>query len=464
LEDPVGPNMKPNLEKSAHDISEYLRTQNAYSLVDGLLKELMTKQPADPIQHMLNYLNADIPLQGPLKVVVSCLPSLGLSPLVKRLAESLGVAYISAVDLLHGHGINAPGGAFADDKKAIELVIERVKKSTDSMQGFVLEGFPCTRFQTSYLAEHRIVPTHVLVLTGAVEQQDLNERERETFRLHACHASTALEIYQNSGKVKVIDTSLLEGEAVLAEMMKTVRTCPRSKGPRSPPRIVIVGPRGIGAREHASRLAARLGAVLVDARQLEAEPAANQKCKGQQAERRQLDAAGRLDANPSIDVANFQALSAEDPLGSVGVRLRQVDCTEQGWVLCGFPRTEEQAAQLAADDRLTPMRVVMLQASLETCVQRLRHRFVDIVTGNVWTAPPPNNDIRNRLRRRPEDVEETVAADYATYKHAVPGMLQALNPNGADGRCLELHADVPPEVVFSELVEFVERPLPLAEL
>lgn len=479
LQDPAAVDWKPDLQRSLYDISEYLREQNAYDLFEGLTKELVSQQPKDPIDHMLTYLKATSHAGGPLNVIVSRAPGSAISPSAKKLATHFGLQYISAGELLRKSGVKTSDIVYADDNKVSELVVARLEEARRKHQGFVLEGFPRTRFQTSYLKEKSIVPTHVLVLTS--HDEHILERNRKIaggeitgeglpdsvlkskIDAHTCHNSSALEVY--SHLIQVIQNTGEQQDAMFGSMVEAVRMVPRSQCPALPPRIVVLGPRGVGAKEHSKRLASRLGAVFVDGAELlkRATPVvATKSGKGKKAEEEQLSAAagGGRGTLAIMDLPNVEALTAKDPLGIVGVRLRQEDCRRQGWVLSGFPNTVELAGLLASDEKLAPVRTVVLKASEEICMSRLRHIFVDSVTGEIWTTLPVNAELRKRMQRRPEDNPAKVSVAHSEHQANIQGVIKAL---GVGGRCLEIDAEGSPEKVFAQAVEFVERPLPIPD-
>eukprot|EP00929_Paragymnodinium_shiwhaense_P112343 TRINITY_DN8059_c0_g1_i1.p1 TRINITY_DN8059_c0_g1~~TRINITY_DN8059_c0_g1_i1.p1 ORF type:complete len:478 (-),score=152.19 TRINITY_DN8059_c0_g1_i1:193-1626(-) len=475
----------PSSRKSLHDINEYMRDQNAYDLFDSILQELATRQPKDPIDHMLRFLSKPHSAQGPLVVLVSRAPGSQHAGLAGQLAQQFNCDYISAGELLREVGqVDTFGlGGYAEDEKVAELVLARIKKAQEKMQGLVLEGFPRTRIQTSRLMENAVVPTHVLVLKASDEQiMEYNRKQPDSkkspedvlqgkLRMHACHNPSALEAYTN--KTTVIDTVNTDAKQVYAEMVKAVRMQQRSKAPLTPPRIVLLGPRGAGAHEHASRLATRLGAVFVDAAdfQSSAEPSSpssslrKSKTGTVLASEKSMEVASEASQRfASMELPNAEALAKKDKVGIVGVRLRQEDCTKQGWVLCNFPLSAELAEALAADEYLRPTRVMSLQASEETCLSRLRHLFIDPVTGKIWTSEPENPEIRRRVFRRPEDQPEAVQRMHEDYVAHIGQLLEILQGGGKDlGKCTEIPADGPADAVFKELVEFAERPPPLTD-
>jgi len=278
--------------------------------------------------------------------------------------------------------------------------------------------------------------------------------------LYTCHSSAALEQY--TSKIKVID-AFAPADFVSSEMERVVRMLPRSKGPGCPPRVLVIGPRGSGAREHASRLASRLGLVFVDAERLQSCSSRQEEApEGQKASRERIQAGpvSPRSMKTSLDIPKekLASISGKDPLGEVGVRLRQPDCKTQGYVMCGFVSNTEIARVLAEDPRLSPTRVIALQASVSVCLNRLRHISVDKVTGKVWTSRPVDENVRKRLSQNSRDTPAAVQASCEAYAANLPTIIDAL---GRDGRCMEMQADGDPEDVYADVVEFVERPLPL---
>lgn len=459
LADPVAADHKPDLGSSLFEISEYLEKQQAYDLFDYLLRDLLVVQPQDPLQHLINCLDVQVP-SGPLQVFVSSSPGVGRSDLCRNLAAKFGLKYISAGELLRDQlGVDTAKLDLADDKDVSNAVIEAVKQAKSLMQGFVLDGFPRTRMQTTVLQEQAIVPTHVLVLKASTEK--IFERQaliqdgaitgnyvepkvmEAKINQYTCHCSAALETY--TSKIKVID-AFAPPEYVASEMERIVRMLPRSKGPGCPPRVVILGPRGSGVREHASRLASRLGAVFVDGERLQSSTT-----------RSQLQPSLTMTTSIDLPKEQLSSIAGEDDLGEVGVRLRQPDCKMNGYVLCGFVSTPQIAKVLAEDVLLCPTRIVALRVSVDVCVQRLRHVAVDKITGKVWTCRPKCENVRKRLQKSQQDAPAAVAASCEAFAASLSSILQTF---GNDGRCIEIQAEGNPEDAYADVVEFVERPLP----
>lgn len=67
----------------------------------------------------------------------------------------------------------------------------------------------------------------------------------------------------------------------------------------------------------------------------------------------------------------------------VALRVQQPDCVVSGWLLDGFPHTEEQAMALQRLG-LVPDKVVFLTASQSVLLDRTRYRRIDMDTNRVY--------------------------------------------------------------------------------
>lgn len=466
LQDPVTVEQKPDLSAGLNEIKEYFQQQGAYDLFDHLLKEIMIHQPADPLEFMLKCLSSEAS-PGPLRIVMASAPGLGRGGWARRIAQHFGLEHICTGDLLKESGVNTTSVGYScynEEEKAAQLVVERIKQCHGEMKGWVLDGFPRTRAQATFLKEASIVPTHVLLFQANVEgiwkrqEQILNGEAKGTYmppeelekklRLHSCHTEAALESYQHL--IHLIDMDKDE-DAVWQQMETSVRLKQRSQGPHPAPRVVLLGPRGVGTREHASLLAARLGVVFVDGL-----APLGKDSKGQSATESERALAVTRSIT-TMDVPGVQRMVNGDALGEVGVRLRCSDCTQQGFVLCNWPASDEMAKALANDPILRPTRVVALTASLEVCTSRLRHLLTDPITGKIWTTVPKSEEIRKRVVRRPEDAPQRVQADYDNYDMGIGGILEELGL----AHSTFISAERAPQAVATDIAEFVERPLSL---
>lgn len=85
-------------------------------------------------------------------------------------------------------------------------------------------------------------------------------------------------------------------------------------------------------------------------------------------------------------------------------RLNQSDCLTFGWILDGFPRTQQQANVLEANG-LNPDIVIVLDVPDSVLLQRILGRRMDPTTGIIYhlTYDPPPEHIKSRLIQRHDD-------------------------------------------------------------
>lgn len=415
LDDPVTVEQVPDLKSSQHELQEYLDAKNVYNIFDFLLKELLTKRPANPYEHMLKCLRTEH-ASGPIKVIVVGPAGVGRSKIAKRIADVFKLEFVSAGELSRNAGL-LNDEAMADELEVAKLVVEKLKKIDSELKGLVLDGFPRTRLQTSFLKENGVVPAHVLLLqapeeyihdrnraSGRLDEELLDRR----LRLHCGHISMALEVYND--RITVISAEADDDE-IVQDMSRIICKAPRSRGPRPPPRVVVLCPTGVRSPELARNLAFRFGCVYVDAADWEAD----------KDDLELLKRCGKC-------VLPQQEVWAKEPLGIVGGRLRQEDCAKDGWVLVGFPASADEAAKLQEDFRLCPNRIIVL-------------------------------DCPKSHAGKPREEPAGVGKTHEQFLKTLPAILNAF---GKDSRCTVLSADLPETHIFKDMVDFVERPLPFS--
>ena len=96
-------------------------------------------------------------------------------------------------------------------------------------------------------------------------------------------------------------------------------------------------------------------------------------------------------------------------MGIIERRLSQTDCKVNGWVMDGFPKTLQQVTLLKTL-KVKPSRVILLECSQDTSVERLRERRIDPTTGIYYNSSnmPTDPTLVSRLVQHDEDKEETV--------------------------------------------------------
>jgi adenylate kinase family enzyme len=325
--------------------------------------------------------------------------------------------------LLRESGLDVNQIDFAADETVIKLVEPELKQCADEMQGWVLDGFPRTNQQASWLKEKHIVPSQDFLMNMPQDMiNEINDSLHQSvldakLKLHFRHGLAALEAYMDN--LKQIDISYGEEDEVWAEIDAELKLRPYSKAPKRAPRTVLLGPPGSQNKTYAERLADQLGAVFVDGDALQ------------------------------------KGLPPEYLSEVVFERLSQNDCQQYGWVLTNYPQTVEQAEMLK-DGSFSPIRTVLLECSMETSVRQISSGFVDPVTGTVWDRPPKDEVIRKRLKRNDFDLPEYVQVRYQKFMSEIDHIFSIIS-EGGNGAKVNVEGDS--REVSDIIAEFVERPL-----
>ena len=114
-------------------------------------------------------------------------------------------------------------------------------------------------------------------------------------------------------------------------------------------------------------------------------------------------------------------------------RLAQSGCAK-GWLLDGYPRSEEQAEALI-ESGIDPDLFLLLDVPDEILIDRVVGRRLDPVDGTIYHMtffPPPTPEIAARLTQRSDDTEEKAANRLAVHHKnvdAVVGKYESIMKN-----------------------------------
>jgi len=149
-----------------------------------------------------------------------------------------------------------------------------------------------------------------------------------------------------------------------------------------------------------------------------------------------------------------QLVSDDVMLGIISERLREKDA-EDGFILDGFPRTEQQALDLAEllDELGQPLdAAVLMDVPFEILMKRLTGRRTCSATGkvlNVYFSPPEEleacKEAGGQLIQRDDDNEETIRNRLEVYREQTEPLIQFYEKRGkltavdADGGIDEIY-------------------------
>eukprot|EP00555_Chaetoceros_dichaeta_P003284 CAMPEP_0198250986 /NCGR_PEP_ID=MMETSP1447-20131203/1975_1 /TAXON_ID=420782 /ORGANISM="Chaetoceros dichaeta, Strain CCMP1751" /LENGTH=261 /DNA_ID=CAMNT_0043935915 /DNA_START=329 /DNA_END=1114 /DNA_ORIENTATION=+ len=143
-------------------------------------------------------------------------------------------------------------------------------------------------------------------------------------------------------------------------------------------------------------------------------------------------------------------------IGVVKDRLAEDDCTENGWLLDGFPRTPAQAEALAKSG-INPDCFLFLNVPDSILVERVVGRRTDPVTGKIYHmtfSPPEDEEILGRLEQRSDDTEEKVKVRLEQFHDnvdAVKGSYSEIS--------VEIDGTAKPDVVATSIKEAIQQSL-----
>lgn len=186
------------------------------------------------------------------------------------------------------------------------------------------------------------------------------------------------------------------------------------------PRVVVAGPPGAQARSLCELVAAKTDLVHVIASDVWRELARLGSANG-------VKAKALVDGGAEVPSALQLELLKE--------KLNSGDCVTKGWVLEGYPNTQDQTRAMLASG-LLPSRFLHVALDDAEVMRRLTGRRVDPdanIIYHVDDAPPPDAETAARLIQRADDTEERVAARLSSYRMAMRNVLPCFSKVRAEG-------------------------------
>jgi adenylate kinase len=164
-------------------------------------------------------------------------------------------------------------------------------------------------------------------------------------------------------------------EGVILEEIVRILKLNRSKGPRKPPRVLLMGPPGCGKTDHAKKLAQKYKLQYVKVSELLKDYIRNEKNPSKASELKQ-----KLDTCKPCKqfyLFSFIYLVPNDlVIDLVKNRLEKPDCKINGYILDGCPTTNEQIAALN-DLGIVPSLVITLDQSDSSVYEKIEQRRFD---------------------------------------------------------------------------------------
>ncbi|XP_038638080.1 adenylate kinase 8 isoform X1 [Scyliorhinus canicula] len=134
-------------------------------------------------------------------------------------------------------------------------------------------------------------------------------------------------------------------------------------------------------------------------------------------------------------------------------RLSETDCIKRGWILVGYPKTQDQALALQ-ENGIAPEHVVILDAPDTVLIERNLGKRVDMSTGEIYHTTfnwPTSSKVQKRLVKPNGIKEKETVKALLEYRRVSHGIL-----NSYSKKYHIVNADQPSVDVYSQVMSHVQ--------
>jgi len=194
-------------------------------------------------------------------------------------------------------------------------------------------------------------------------------------------------------------------DMIISDMKRIIKLRVKSGGPRSPPRVVIVGAPGSGKTTLSKMIARQFNIIHVSTTNLLNNEIAKKTSLGKIAG----DAMNGGELVPDNEITDL-----------VISRLNEPDCKVNGWILESYPKTEAQLNSLM-QLKQKPSLIVILQLADNLVFERHEYKKVDPITGQTYNLKQSfDKEVLARLVANENDRFEIVKKRLSTWKAFYP--------------------------------------------
>ncbi|GIY72409.1 adenylate kinase 8 [Caerostris darwini] len=428
-----------------------------------LLEHLAIDRPPNPIEFLYDLVMKSAVFDVP-RVYVLGPPTVDRKLVCAALASKMNLVYLTQESLKPETSSEQKRPPPSGPSELVRLMKDRVEQADCVRTGWLIEAFPKTRRQAFALRKAGIFPTHIIarmtkyfvgyytVYTVVIDDPVITQR----VTLRSCpevsdilseeglremvdylgHVDLILDLHAKSYAKKFRIGHHEDAEKSIERVIEFVRTRQRPPEPYLP-RVLLFGPYGSGCLEMARRLAKKFHLVEVDFR-------------------RELRSAALKDSplkDKFYDIMRTSEPVPDELLVQVASeRLLQEECVKSGWIMYNFPDSKVQVELLVkALEGFQVNRAVFLDATLETCLERMEPRRWDPSTGEIYhlkLRPCTEPKALNRLIQMPQDSEDSVKADHELYHAHCLDVKTFFKHQMQEDIAVEVDANSPEEAVF----------------
>ncbi|KAF8770104.1 adenylate kinase 8-like [Argiope bruennichi] len=434
------------------ELFAYAENKKVFQIFQTLLERLVIDRPEKPVDFLYDLVTKSAVYDVP-RVYVLGPPTIDRKLVCAALASKLNLVYLNQQSL---NPQDEAAGQSEERSQSFcselpKLMKERVEQPDCVKNGWLIEAFPKTRRHAMALRKLGVFPTHIVVVDDPVisqrvtlrscpEVSDILSKEGLQEMLdYLGQVDLILDLHSKSYWKKFRIGYREEVEKSIDKVIDFVRSRQRPIGAYLP-RVLLLGPYGSGRRTMAKRLAQRFRLIEVDFR-------------------RELRSATLKDS-PLKDRL-YEIMETTEPVPDellvevASERLLKEDCLKSGWIMYHFPDTKKQAQLLVkALEGFQVNRAVFLNATLQTCLERVEPRRWDPATGEIYhlkLRPCTDRMAQVRLLQLPQDAAESVRAEHELYSSNAEDLKDIFKNDLVDDIAFEVDSNWPEEEVFESV-------------
>ncbi|ORX45569.1 P-loop containing nucleoside triphosphate hydrolase protein [Piromyces finnis] len=407
-------------KKKINGFAEYADKHDIFNIFHDMLQKLLTKQPMDPIEYMIEHLQQP---QVP-SIILHGITTSNTKVVGSILARKLNCEHIvvselikEAIEMKTSLGVQAESyyndRRMVPDNIVISLIFKKIQDQSVVNRGWILQGYPKTREQALLMKRKGIIADSFILLDISEETVNkyISDMKYDTKTSTAYHEKynpppnnirldnlidipveflirikNKIEFYNRNlpniaNCFKSIYRSYYYPDGIYGKEEDVANAIYNNLGQRpiiDNPfclKIAIAGLPGSGKTLLSEFIAKRYGVVHVSVENVILE---------------EISTNSELGFILKSFVNHYNKAPKDIVLDLIVRRLKKEDCEQNGWILDGYPTTQEEIDGLNKFE-IYPNRLIYLDVPKETCISRLVDRRIDTKTGyrhNIQNLPP----------------------------------------------------------------------------
>ncbi len=431
---------KLEYEKS---MEEYFHTHKVYELIERLFEELIVNKPENPIDYLIERLKR----KTTKRIFITGTPGAGVDDICLALTNSLEYKCINMTQLIDNEISNESERVekikknynecrYIDDDIIIDILREQLIKCEEENISYIVEDFPRNRTQAIFLQSFGLLPDNVILLKTSKEKslESIEEKIKNNFENDGIE-KTEDEIknlsaisYDESdinlkalkdifnGYYQEVDVDKFEQQFDIVDTLANLLKYKiKSSEARNPPRIMLIIPPCFNKKRIGMKVSSKLKISNVDVMDL----LKREIEKKNENSKNILDA---LDRNDTVDNKYVLKFLEE--------RLYSSDCTINGWVTTGFPKSELQINYMDhMKSEIRPNLIVLIDPDEKRIEENADKKRYDPCTGISYIEGTEEysklgEEELNRLIKRKQDEGEVLKKRIENWKNVAGNIIK----------------------------------------